>query len=42
LSTYIDVINFVRSDKRRFNVNVDEEKQGDEQPMEVDEAGVQD
>jgi DNA replication licensing factor MCM4 len=40
--TYIDVINFVRSDKRRFNVNVDEEKQGDEQPMEVDEAGVQD
>jgi DNA replication licensing factor MCM4 len=42
--TYIDVINFVRSDKRRFNVNVDEEnaKEGDEQPMEVDEAGVQD
>jgi hypothetical protein len=23
--TYIDVINFVRHDKRRFNVNVDEE-----------------
>ena len=42
--TYIDVINFVRSDKRRFNVNVEEEKakEGDEQPMEVDEAGVQD
>jgi DNA replication licensing factor MCM4 len=40
--TYIDVINFVRHDKRRFNVNVDEEaKQGDE-AMEVDEAAVQD
>ena len=42
--TYIDVINFVRNDKRRFNVNIDEEnkKEGDEQAMEVDEAGVQD
>lgn len=41
--TYIDVINFVRHDKRRFNVNVDEEapKEGDE-AMEVDEAAVQD
>jgi DNA replication licensing factor MCM4 len=40
--TYVDVINFVRHDKRRFNVNVDEEaKQGDE-AMEVDEAAVQD
>jgi DNA replication licensing factor MCM4 len=38
------VINFVRNDKRRFNVNIDEKenKEGDEQPMEVDEAGVQD
>ena len=41
--TYIDVINFVRNDKRRFNVNTDEEKKdGDEQAMEVDEAAVQD
>ncbi len=43
--TYIDVINFVRSDKKRFNVNMDEQKNGEDQPMEdanEDEAGVQD
>ena len=43
--TYIDVINFVRTDKRRFNVNVDQQN-GEDQPMEDanadDEAGVQD
>ena len=42
--TYIDVINFVRSDKKRFNVNM-EEKNTEDQPMEdvnEDEAGVQD
>jgi DNA replication licensing factor MCM4 len=41
--TYIDVINFVRTDKRRFNVNVDQKNaNGEDQPMdeEVDEAGV--
>jgi hypothetical protein len=39
------VINFVRSDKKRFNVNMDEQKNGEDQPMEdanEDEAGVQD
>ena len=43
--TYIDVINFVRTDKKRFNVNTDQEKKPDEdQHMaeEIDEAGVQD
>ena len=41
--TYIDVINFVRTDKKRFNVNTDQEKKPDEdQHMaeEIDEAGV--
>lgn len=41
--TYIDVINFVRSDKKRFNVNMEENKAGEDHPMEeADEAGVQD
>jgi len=42
--TYVDVINFVRSDKRRFNVNMDQQQNGEDQPMEDanadDEAGV--
>ena len=45
--TYIDVINFVRTDKKRFNVNMEQqEKNDDDQKMEdvnnqeVDEAGV--
>jgi DNA replication licensing factor MCM4 len=45
--TYIDVINFVRTDKRRFNVNMEQEKNDEDQKMEDvnnqdDEAGVQD
>lgn len=42
--TYIDVINFVKHDARRFNVNLDENQQQEqqEQAMEVDEAAVQD
>jgi hypothetical protein len=46
--TYIDVINFVRTDKRRFNVNMEQEKNDEDQKMEdvnnqeEDEAGVQD
>lgn len=40
--TYIDVINFVRTDKKRFNMNT--EKEGEDEPMQEveDEAGVQD
>lgn len=45
--TYIDVINFVRTDKRRYNVNMEQEKNDEDQKMEdvnnqEDEAGVQD
>jgi hypothetical protein len=41
--TYVDVINFVRTDKRRFNVNVDKEKGEDQQMDDVeDENDVQD
>jgi DNA replication licensing factor MCM4 len=45
--TYIDVINFVRTDKRRFNVNVDKEENAnangeDQQMAEEDENAVQD
>lgn len=46
--TYIDVINFVRTDKRRFNVNMEQEKEkeqdGEDHQMQEgdDEAGVQD
>jgi DNA replication licensing factor MCM4 len=39
--TYIDVINFVRHDARRYNVNV-EDKQEDQHMQEADEAAVQD
>lgn len=41
--TYIDVINFVRTDKKRFNMNM-QEKDGEDEPMQEveDEAGVQD
>lgn len=35
--TYIDVINFVKSDKKRYAVDVNKEEQ-----MEVDEEGVED
>ena len=42
--TYIDVINFVKSDKKRFNMNTDQEKEGggveEDQVMEGDEQAV--
>jgi DNA replication licensing factor MCM4 len=39
--TYIDVINYVKVDKKRLNVDTNDKKNKDEM-MEVDEAGVQD
>lgn len=37
--TYIDVINYIKTDQKRLNVNVNEEKNKEEM-MEVDENGV--
>lgn len=38
--TYIDVINYVKTDKKRLNVDTNEKEKEDEEQMEVDEAGV--
>jgi DNA replication licensing factor MCM4 len=38
--TYIDVINYVKTDKKRLNVNTNEQQ--DEEMMDVDEGAVQD
>lgn len=38
--TYIDVITYVKTDKKRLNVDTNEKKEDDQ--MEVDEGGVQD
>jgi DNA replication licensing factor MCM4 len=38
--TYIDVINYVKSDRKRFNVDMNNQQQ--QEMMEVDEQGVQD
>jgi len=38
--TYIDVINYVKVDKRRLNVDSNDEGKNKDEVMEVDEAGV--
>ena len=38
--TYIDVINYIKTDKRRVNVDSNDKNEGE--LMEVDEEGVQD
>ena len=40
--TYIDVINYVKVDKRRLNIDSNDEGKNKDEAMEVDEAGVQD
>jgi DNA replication licensing factor MCM4 len=38
--TYIDVINYIKTDKKRLNVDTNDKNEGE--LMEVDEEGVQD
>lgn len=40
--TYIDVINYVKFDRKRMNVDLEEKNQNKDEAMEVDEAGVKD
>ena len=40
--TYIDVINYVRSDKKRFNMSANDAEREEQDAMEVDENGVED
>ena len=38
--TYIDVINYVKTDKKRMNVDSNEQQEQNEEMMDVDEGGI--
>lgn len=37
--TYVDVVNYVKADKKRYNIDTDEKMQDDD--MEIDEGNLQ-